>query len=178
MPIRQTQLIEQMQEARAVHQYARALREQVLAYVGHAKAHYVHNAELHTALQSLADAIALAPAPDDRITWQNERHYSRHAKRNDILRERQEIARRMAGVPTLDESLAVLHAKNVLRQPLARADQPIAARSAASTRATIPNDTGEPALEFDLPESLPGDNSLLPALDIAPLLGDDIPEED
>jgi hypothetical protein len=120
MPITQARMIEQMQEARAAHTAFRQLREQVLAICAGAKSRYYNNPDLQNVLDALISHVGLLPTPTDQATYFNERHYQRHQKHNTKTRERQEVARRMAGVPTVEEAMAILHGKNALR----RADLP------------------------------------------------------
>lgn len=120
MPITQARMIAQMQEARAAHNAFVQLRETIFAIAAGAKQRHYANAELQEVLDALVATIKLQPSPDDRQTFLNEHHYRRAKRHNVRQQERQEIARRMAGVPTADEALAILHAKNALR----RADLP------------------------------------------------------
>jgi hypothetical protein len=113
-------MIAQMQEARAAHNAFTQLRETIFAIAAGAKQRHYANAELCDVLDAMVATIQLQPSPDDRQTFLNEHHYRRAKKHNVRQQERQEIARRMAGVPTSDEALAILHAKNALR----RADLP------------------------------------------------------
>lgn len=120
MPITQERMIEQMQEARAAHRAFMQLREQMLAICAGAKSRYYNNPDLQNVLDAIISHVNLLPTPTDRATYVNEHHYKRHQKHNTKVRERQEVARRMAGVPTVEEAMAILHAKNALR----RADLP------------------------------------------------------
>lgn len=120
MPITQARMIEQMQEARAAHRAFCQLREQVLAICSGAKQRYYNDPNVQNVLDAIISHVNLHPTPTDRATYVNERHYERHQKRNEEVRKSQEIARRMAGVPTVEEAMAILHGKNALR----RADLP------------------------------------------------------
>jgi len=134
MPITQAQMIAQMQEARAAHSAFLQLREHVFAICQGAKTRHYNNPELLSVLDALAATTQLLPIPDDRQTFLNEHHYRRAQKHNARQRQRQEVARRMAGVPTQEEALAILHAKNALR----RADLPTEPADYQQP-ATIPN---------------------------------------
>lgn len=140
MPIRQEDMIAQMQEARAAHQYGRGLRDMMLNYFDMAQRRFAANTELCDAITALSYQVRNMPVPDDRTTYVNEQHYRKRAKINDAMRHRQEIARRMAGIPTQEEALAILHAKNALR----RADLP--ADPDAYQPAPIPNGLADPFL--------------------------------
>lgn len=120
MPITQARMIEQMQEARAAHRAFTNLRENILAICAGAKQRYYSNADLLNVLDAMIAHVNLTPTPQDRATYVNERHYARHQKHNEDGRKKQEVARRMAGVPTVQEAMAILHGKNALR----RADLP------------------------------------------------------
>lgn len=120
MPITQERMIEQMQEARAAHRAFMQLREQMLAICAGAKQRYYNNPDLQNVLDAIISHVNLLPTPTDRATYVNEHHYKRHQKHNAKVRERQEVARRMVGVPTVEEAMAILHGKNALR----RADLP------------------------------------------------------
>lgn len=141
MPITQQTVINLMQESRRAHQYGRQLRDHVITYFSQVIDRYPNNAELQEVVRTMLYLVQNNQPPDDRETWTNEHHYRRHAKRNDGLRKRQEVIRRMAGIPTQEEALAILHAKNELR----RADLPTSAedyKSAPQTnvpRASRPN---------------------------------------
>lgn len=116
MPITQGQMIEQMQEARAMHRALVSLRETISAYAENAKARYPANAELQEVLTAIQFTIKAAPMPDDRATYVNERYYSRRAKWNIRAQERQERKRRALGVPTKEEAMAALHEGNAARR--------------------------------------------------------------
>jgi len=136
MPITQEKMIEQIKESRAAHNAVRQQREQLIAICDGAKQRYYNNRELFNVLDAIVDHMKLTPIPDDRATYLNEQHYRRAMKGNVKMRKRQEIARRMAGIPTQDEALAILHAKNALR----RIDLPTDAESYANVpMPTFPN---------------------------------------
>lgn len=120
MPITQARMIEQMQEARAAHRAFTQLREQMLAICAGAKQRFYNNPDLQNVLDAIISHVNLLPTPTDRATYVNERHYERHQKRNEEVRKSQEVARRMVGVPTVEEAMAILNGKNALR----RADLP------------------------------------------------------
>lgn len=120
MPITQARMIEQMQEARAAHRAFVQLREQMLAICAGAKQRYHSNPDLQNVLDAIISHVNLLPTPTDRATYVNEHYYKRHQKHNTKVREKQEVARRMAGVPTVEEAMAILNGKNALR----RADLP------------------------------------------------------
>lgn len=183
MPITQKAIMDQMQEARAAHTYGRQLRDQMLAMLAVASRKYVSNETVQEVLTVFVYHLRNAPPPDDRVTWLNEHHYRRVAKRNNEMRERQDIQRRMAGVPTKEEAIAILLAKNELRRanlPVDPSDyilpqiQPAAAKT--GVRPIMPrNDPDDAPLEFDLPPGatidlggpkLLDENNLLTGVDI------------
>lgn len=164
MPITQARMIAQMQEARAAHTAFTQLRETVFAIAAGAKQRHYANAELRDVLDAMVATIQLQPTPDDRQTFLNEHHYRRAKRHNVRQQERQEIARRMAGVPTQDEALAILHAKNALR----RADlptspdayrQPAPIPEGLADPFTAPRKPSRPGIIFprDDPDDLPLD---------------------
>lgn len=120
MPITQATVIELMRESRANIQIHKQMKEGLLAYLEEAKARYYNQPELHKILNGVVDFINYQPQVDDRATYKNEHHYRRAAKVNDKQRERQASVRRAKGVPTVEEALVILNARNALR----RADLP------------------------------------------------------
>lgn len=196
MPITQQSIIELMKEARAHERYGTGLRNFIFSYFENVASRYPNNKELIEVFRSLVYQVRIIEKPDDRCIWKNEHHYGRKAKVNDRMRERQTIARRMAGVPTADEALAILQARNELRRMglpttnefserpkiLDGISDPFAAightpeliptyreRPPAPSRPDliIPDDTDEPPLEFDLPPGATlGENNLNIPLDM------------
>lgn len=173
MPIRQEQMLEQMQEARLAHTYGRRLRELVQNYISLLPSRYPNNPAVQEIIEGLGYAVKLLNLPDDRVTWDNERYYARHARMNSKYRARQEMERRARGIPTREEAIVTLHAQNELRSqgllpetyeefnrggrkapsvPFSRA-----ARPATTTRqkTIMPRDyDDDPELEFETPEEL------------------------
>lgn len=159
MPITQASMIAQMQEARAAHQFGRKLRDQLLAMLTVASRRYPDDARVQEVLTTFIYHLRNAQPPDDRVTWLNEHHYRRRAKQNDEMRERQEIARRMAGVPTREEAMAILLAKNELRRanlPATPSDYIMQAAPKTGAMIRMPRDYPDDApLEFETLDELP-----------------------
>lgn len=114
MPIRQEQMLEQMKEARAAHQSLRQLHDLVTNYLAMLPSRYPNDKTAAEIANGLGYAVRLHPIPDDRITFDNERYYNRHARANSEFRKVQEMKRRARGVPTQDEAIAMLHARNAI----------------------------------------------------------------
>lgn len=114
MPIRQEQMIELMNESRAIHTYARKLQHMVLEYLSLLQSRYPDQPLAGEIANGLGYAVRLLSMPDDRITFDNERYYKRHAKANENFRKLQEFQRRAKGVPTQEEAIAMLHARNTI----------------------------------------------------------------
>ena len=93
MPLTQKQMLEQMQEARANHQEMKALRALILNYAEHCLKTYPDNSQLCESMSALSYTIRARPIPDDRITFMNERYYTRFAKRNAKAKQRQTLLR-------------------------------------------------------------------------------------
>ena len=106
MPLTQEQMIEQMQEARANHQEMRALRDLILNYTEHCLKTYPANAELCESMCALAYTVRLRPIPDDRVTFLNERYYTRFASRNAKAKQRQTLIRAGLIVPRAQSASA------------------------------------------------------------------------
>lgn len=114
MPIRQEQILEQMKEARAAHQSLRQLHDLVTNYLAMLPSRYPNDKTAGEIANGLSYAVRLHPIPDDRITFDNERYYNRHARANSEFRKVQEMKRRAQGIPTQDEAIAMLHARNAI----------------------------------------------------------------
>jgi hypothetical protein len=186
MPITQASMIAQMQEARAAHQYGRKLRNQLLAMLSVASRRYPDDTKVQEILTTFIYHLRNSEPPDDRVTWMNEHHYRRRAKQNDETRERQEIMRRMAGVPTKEEAMAILLAKNELRRanlPATPSDYilpQIQAAPKTGPRIQMPRDYPDDSpLEFDsIPyPTTPGSESQEENLFTGPKISLDLSEE-
>lgn len=161
MPITQARMIEQMQEARTAHRAFTQLREQMLAICAGAKSRYHNNPDLQNVLDAIISHVNLLPTPPDRATYVNEHHYKRHQKHNTKVREKQEVARRMAGVPTVEEAMAILHAKNALRRADLSTDS--ASYTPESDNAMPAFPVGKSDQERRAEELLTGDPFAMPA---------------
>lgn len=140
MPITQGQMIEQMQEARALHRALVSLREAISAYAENAKARYPANTELQEVLTAIQFTIKAAPVPDDRATYVNERYYSRRGKYNVKAQIAQERKRREMGIPTKQEAMNVLRERRVQGQALA-----VEIATQAPRNPSLPDDPFSPA---------------------------------
>lgn len=148
MPITQAQVIELMKESRGNltlhHQLVHTMRE----YFANARARYHQNVQLCEVLNATEALIDLSPQMKESATWKNEYHYRKVARMNDKQRQRQEVIRRMAGVPTREEALVILNAKNELR----RADLPT---DLTEYQRAIPADAISAPFAKSLPEITP-----------------------
>ncbi len=171
MPITQGQMIEQMQEARALHTSLVQLREGLAAYCQSAKDRYPTNSDLQEVLTTILYTIKSAPIPDDRATYVNERHYSRRAKWNIKAQVEQERKRRLAGVPEKREAMAALRAQRDSNAIAYATPYPDSQPAQPSRPGIIfpRDDPNDKPLEFETLEDLPAprdQNNLLGGLDL------------
>lgn len=181
MPIRQEQMLEQMQEARAAHIFGTQLRDMVLNYLSLIPARYPGNPAAAEIVNGLSLAVRMLPQPDDRVTFDNERYYQRHARANANFRAIQEQKRRARGVPTQEQAIAMLHARNAIIRgggeitqtyEQFNAQMPVPSRKRKGKPETImPRDYDDDApLEFETADDMPQDiipkENLVSGLDI------------
>lgn len=115
MPITQEKMLEQIEAARDHYEYGTQLYQAVLQYLQMLPSRYPQSKEVEEIINGLGYAVQSIPRIDDRVTYINEQYYKRFARINSKYRKRQELHRRQKGVPTREEALAMLHAKNELR---------------------------------------------------------------
>lgn len=117
MPITQKQLLDLLHESRANLQAHNSLMHSLTEYMGNAKQRFYNNPDLHTVLAHLQEMLRYSKPMQDIETLRNEKYYSK--KRIDFnagLAAKAARARRAAGIPTVEEAMAILHAKNALRR--------------------------------------------------------------
>lgn len=98
--------MEQVRESRAAFAAWQQLHGLLTEYIARAKSRYPNNVELQETLTAIDYNIRALPAPTDKATYVNERYYLRFARKNDRAKARQALQRRMAGIPTREETVA------------------------------------------------------------------------
>ncbi len=116
MPITQRQVLDLMQESRDNITRHNALLEQLQSYFRSAKERFPQNLDLIRIMDYAGEIVRMSPL-DDKWTERNEFRYRHKTVRaNEKQRERAETRRRALGIPTAQEAIAILHAKNALRR--------------------------------------------------------------